>query len=138
MKVRANAALGPAGRLALVEAIESVSAATAHRWWHRRRGASTEELRSGSWLLDRSSCPHRSPRLLDAGVQEQICEWRKRTGWGPRLVAGKVGRHHSTVWKVLTRHGISRPVRAPRESVGHYEWPVPGISSPPTGSPPSA
>jgi leucine-zipper of insertion element IS481 len=48
MKVHANAALGPAGRLALVEAIESgmtlraaaaalnVAPATAHRWWHRR------------------------------------------------------------------------------------------------------
>jgi hypothetical protein len=66
-------------------------------------------LRKRSWLLDRSSRPHRSPRLLDEGAQRRICEWRERTGWGPRLVAGKVGRHHSTVWKVLARHGISRP-----------------------------
>ena len=47
MKVHGNAALGPAGRLALVQAIESgmtlraaaaalnVAPATAHRWWHR-------------------------------------------------------------------------------------------------------
>ncbi len=88
MKVHANAALGPAGRLALVEAIESgmtqkaaaaafcVAPATAHRWWHRRLRASTEELRSGRWLCDRSSRPHRSPRLLDAATQERICEWR--------------------------------------------------------------
>ena len=51
MKVHANAALGPAGRIALVEAIESgmtlraaaaalnVAPATAHRWWHRRQKA---------------------------------------------------------------------------------------------------
>jgi transposase InsO family protein len=138
MKVHANAALGPAGRLALVQAIESgmtqkaaaaafcVAPATAHRWWHRRLDASAEEVRSGRWLLDRSSRPHRSPRLLDAGTQERICEWRERTGWGPRLVAGKVGRHHSTVWKVLARHGISRPPRAPREEARRYEWPCPG------------
>jgi transposase InsO family protein len=126
MKVHANAALGPAGRLALVEAIESGMTATAHRWWHRRLRASTEELQLKSWLLDRSSRPHRSPRLLDEATQERICEWRRRTGWGPRLVAGKVGRHHSTVWKVLARHGISRPARAPREEICRYEWPCPG------------
>ena len=52
MKVHGNAALGPAGRLALVKAIESgmtlraaaaalnVAPATAHRWWHRWRLAS--------------------------------------------------------------------------------------------------
>jgi len=138
MKVHANAALGPAGRLALVEAIESgmtlraaaaalnVAPATAHRWWHRHRQASAAERRSKSWLLDRSSRPHHSPRLLDAETQKRICEWRRRTGWGPRLVAGKVGRHHSTVWKVLARHGLSRPERAPREEACRYEWPCPG------------
>ena len=138
MKVHANAALGPAGRMALVEAIESgmtqkaaaaafcVSPATAHRWWHRRRKASAEELASGSWLLDRPSRPTHSPRLLDPAIQERICEWRRRTGWGPRLVAARVGRHHSTVWKVLARHGISRPSRTPREPARRYEWPCPG------------
>jgi transposase-like protein len=74
MKVHANAALGPAGRLALVEAIESgmtlraaaaalnVAPATAHRWWHRFRVAGEEERRLGSWLVDRSSRPHCQPR----------------------------------------------------------------------------
>ena len=54
MKVHANAALGPAGRLALVKAIESgmtqkaaaaafcVAPATAHRWWHRRLDAGAD------------------------------------------------------------------------------------------------
>jgi transposase InsO family protein len=138
MKVHANAALGPAGRLALVQAIESgmtqkaaaaafcVAPATAHRWWHRRLDASAEERRSGRWLLDRPSRPHHSPRLLDEDTQKRICEWRRRTGWGPRLVAGKVGRHHSTVWKVLARHGISRPPRKAREEARRYEWPCPG------------
>jgi transposase len=94
MRVHANAKLGPAGRLALTEAIASgmsqkaaaaafcVSPATAHRWWHRRRSASVEEQRSGAWLLDRSSRPRRSPRLLDRVAQERICECRRQTGWG--------------------------------------------------------
>jgi len=138
MKVHANAALGPAGRLALVKAIESgmtqkaaaaafcVAPATAHRWWHRRLAATPAELESGSWLLDRPSRPARSPRLLAASAQQRICECRQRTGWGPRLVAGETGHPHSTVWKVLRRHGISRTPREPREDSKRYEWPCPG------------
>jgi len=73
MHVHANAKLGPAGRLALTEAITQgmsqraaaaafcVSPATAHRWWHRRRDASAEELCSGAWLLDRSCRPRALP-----------------------------------------------------------------------------
>ncbi len=133
-----RAKLGPAGRFALTEVIASgmtqkaaaaafcVSPATAHRWWHRRRHATPEELRSGAWSLDRSSRPSRSPRLLAAGHEERICEARRRTGWGPRLLAGATGHPHSTVWKVLHRHGLSRPARVPKEPPNRYEWPCPG------------
>jgi transposase len=138
MHVHPRAKLGPAGRLALTEAIADgmtqkaaaaafcVAPATAHRWWHRRLDASPQELASGAWLLDRSSRPRRSPRLLKQADQERICEARQRTGWGPRLVAGATGFPHSTVWKVLRRHGISRPPRSPREAANRYEWPCPG------------
>jgi transposase InsO family protein len=138
MIVHGNAKLGPAGRLALTQAIADgmtqkaaaaafcVSPATAHRWWHRRVTATPEELRSGTWLLDRSSRPRRSPRLLEAGAQARICEARQRTGWGPRLVAGATGHPHSTVWKVLHRHGISRLQRRTRDAAHRYEWPCPG------------
>jgi len=138
MKTHPRAKLGPAGRLALTDAIARgmsqkaaaaafcVSPATAHRWWHRRLGASTQELASGLWLFDRSSRPRTSPRLLDPVLQERICECRQRTGWGPRLVAGATGHAHSTVWKVLRRHGISRPPKHPREEANRYEWPCPG------------
>jgi transposase InsO family protein len=138
MHTHPRAKLGPAGRLALTEAIAGgmsqkaaaaafcVSPATAHRWWHRRLDASASEIASGGWLLDRSSRPHKSPRLLDLVSQERICEARRRTGWGPRLVAGATGHPHSTVWKVLHRHGISRRPSQPREDANRYEWPCPG------------
>jgi transposase InsO family protein len=77
-------------------------------------------------LFDRSSRPRSSPRLLPAACQERICEARRRTGWGPRLVAGATGFPHSTVWKVLHRHGLSRRPRRPREQANRYEWPCPG------------
>ena len=33
---------------------------------------------------------------------------------------------HSTVWKVLHRHGLSRRPRQPRDAARRYEWPCPG------------
>jgi transposase InsO family protein len=138
MSFHRNAKLGLAGRYALVSAIAggmtlkaaaaafSVSPATAHRWWHRWLDAG-EEARAGlSCLLDRPSRPHRSPRQLAPELAEAICECRRTTGWGPRLVAGATGYAHSTVWKVLRRAGISRPPRAAREPANRYEWPCPG------------
>jgi transposase InsO family protein len=133
-----NAKLGLAGRYALVSAIAggmtlkaaaaafSVSPATAHRWWHRWLEASEDARGTRSCLFDRSSRPHRSPRQLAPELEQVICECRRRTGWGPRLVAGATGFAHSTVWKVLHRAGISRPPKAAKEPANRYEWPCPG------------
>ncbi len=59
-------------------------------------------------------------------LQERICDCRRQTGWGPRLVAAVTGCCHSTVWKVLRRAGFSRRPRAAREPANRYEWPCPG------------
>jgi transposase InsO family protein len=138
MSFHRNAKLGLAGRYALVCAVEggmslkaaaaafSVSPATAHRWWHRWIDAGEEARASLACLLDRSSRPQHSPRLLAPELAEAICACRRRTGWGPRLVAGATGFCHSTVWKVLHRAGISRPPRQPRDPANRYEWPCPG------------
>ncbi len=133
-----NAKLGLAGRYALVCAVEegmslkaaaaafSVSPATAHRWWHRWLEGSSEARATLSCLFDRSSRPRRSPLQLAPELEEAICDCRRKTGWGPRLVAGATGFAHSTVWKVLKRAGISRPPRPLREPANSYEWPCPG------------
>jgi transposase InsO family protein len=138
MSLHRNAKLGLAGRHALVSAVEggmtlkaaaaafSVSPATAHRWWHRWRDASEEARRTLTCLLDRSSRPHCSPRRLAPALEQAICQCRRKTGWGPRLVAGHTGFPHSTVWKVLRRAGLSRPPRRLREPANSYEWPCPG------------
>jgi transposase InsO family protein len=138
MSFHRNAKLGLAGRYALVSAIAggmslraaaaafSVSPATAHRWWHRWLEAGEEARRTLSCLFDRPSRPHRSPRRLAAELEERICECRRQTGWGPRLVAGATGFAHSTVWKVLRRAGMSRPPKRLKEPANSYEWPCPG------------
>jgi transposase InsO family protein len=138
MKVHANAALGPAGRVALCELVDrgmtlraaaaalNVAPATAHRWWHRRRLASADERASGGWLADRSSRPQRQPRRLSAAEEEPILRARRETGLGPGRLAGIVRRARSTIWKVLQRHGLSRLRRSPRERYRRYEWSRPG------------
>ena len=135
----ANARLGPAGRRELVRLIVdlgmserraaarlSISPCTAHGWKTRWLTASSQQRSSGAWALDRSSRPCRSPNRTPARVEQRVLAERKRTGWGPRLIAGQIGVAHSTVHAILKRHGRSRAPRTPRESFRRYEWPCPG------------
>jgi transposase len=138
MELHRNAKLGLSGRFALVQAREhglsirevarrfSVSPATVWRWSCRWRAASEQERHSLVCLFDRSSRPRRMPRLLAASEQRRICAARRRTGWGPRLLTVRTGHAHSTISKVLKRHGLSRPPRAVRDPERRYEWPCPG------------
>jgi transposase InsO family protein len=138
MELHRNAKLGLRGRRDLVGVIEagmslkaaaaafSVSPATAHRWWHRWESAGEEARRSLACLADRSSRPHRCPAMLPAAERERICAARRRSGWGPRLIAGETGHPHATVWRTLRRAGLSRRPRLPREQARRYEWPCPG------------
>lgn len=138
MRFHRNAKLGLAGRFALVVLVErgcsireaarrhGVSPATACTWSRRWRAASEEQRRTLSCLFDRSSRPHRSPRMLPAEAQARICEERSRSGHGPRPIAARLGHPHATVWKTLRRGGCSRPEPKPREPARRYEWPCPG------------
>ena len=134
-----NAPLTPNGRRRLVALVEeenftfkaaaaalNVAKSTAHTWVSRWREAGEEQRRDLSCLADRSSRPHRSPKMLSEADQERCCEVRRRTGWGPRLVASEVGIPHATVHRALRRRGCSRRPREPRAKVVRYEWPCPG------------
>jgi transposase InsO family protein len=130
--------LGPGARRRLVEVARversqkraaarfCVSPATVNRWVKREREATAAERSCGAWARDRSSRPRRSPRMLGEAEHDRICEVREHTGWGPRLIAGVVGRPHSTVHAAPRRRGCSRRPAAPREAVVRYEWPCPG------------
>ena len=134
-----NARLTPTGRLEMVRLVEerrltfeaaaaasNVAKSTVWEWVRRWRRASVDERRSLACLRDRSSRPQTSPGMLDAAAQERICAARRRSGWGPRLIASEVDHPHSTVSATLRRHGLSRRLRAPREQSVRYEWPCPG------------
>ena len=127
--------LGLAGRLELVTLIErgstlraaaaalNVAPATAHRWWHRWLAASDQERSSRSCLGTRRPVPRSCPWALSAEHERAILDARERTNWGPMRLTFLTGRHRSTVWKVLHRHGqSSRRRRGERRQPRRYEW----------------
>ena len=127
--------LGLQGRLELVTLIEhgstlraaaaalSVAPATAHRWWHRWRAASEHERASRACLRTRSTRPGSCPWALSDEAERAILTARAKTNWGPMQLQSLTGRHRSTIWKVLKRHGVSRQRRTLRPPTSRrYEW----------------
>jgi transposase InsO family protein len=103
-----------------------VSPSTVQYWIGRFRQASERDRCSGAWAEDRPSTPKYQPRLSSPELHDRVCEARKRTGWGPRLIASELGVAHSTVSRCLQRRGLSRPPRPGKEEVRRFEWPCPG------------
>jgi transposase InsO family protein len=127
--------LGLLGRLELVRLVErgstlraaaaalGVAPATAHRWWHRWAAASEAERVSLACLRTRSSRPRSCPWALSAADEQAILTARARTNYGPMRLTWLTGRHRSTIWKVLKRHGVSRQRRTQRpQTTRRYEW----------------
>ena len=50
---------------------------------------------------------------------------RLRTGWGPRLIAGRTGVAHSTVCGAASPRPVARR-EGSQGGVCRYEWPCPG------------
>jgi len=134
-----NAPLTPNGRRRLVALVEeegltfeaaaaasNVARSTAHTWVTRWRQAGEERRRDLSCLEDRSSAPRHQPSRASEADHDRVCEERRRTGWGPRLIASELGIPHATVSRCLRRRGLSRRPVTPKESVRRFEWPCPG------------
>jgi transposase InsO family protein len=81
---------------------QGVSRQTAHKWVTR--------YRAEGWpgLEDRSSRPHRSPRLTPPDRVEAILRTRVERRWGPHRIGPLLGIPPSTVHRVLARAGYSR------------------------------
>lgn len=127
--------LGLAGRLELVRLIEQgasmraaaaalgVAPATAHRWWHRWQQATEPQRVSRVCLAARRPVPSSCPWALSVEQEQAILRAREKTNWGPMRLTYLTGRHRSTIWKVLARHGCSRRRRSSsRQTSRRYEW----------------
>ncbi len=127
--------LGLRGRLELIELIEggltlraaaaavNVAPATAHRWWHRWKQASAEQRATRACLRTRRPVPKSCPWALSSEQEQAILDARAKTNLGPMQLQFLTGRHRSTIWKVLARHGCSRRRRTcERQTSRRYEW----------------
>ncbi len=85
--------------------------------------ASEAERASGAWCAPRRPVPKSCPWALSPEAEQAILDARAKTNWGPMRLTWLTGRHRSTCWKVLKRHGVSRQRRsAPRQTSRRYEW----------------
>jgi transposase InsO family protein len=131
--------LGLRARIEIARAVQSgasqrsvarryaVSPATVNTIWRRWREASAAERASGACLAPRRPIPRSCPWALSAEDERRILTAREKTNWGPMRLTALTGRHRSTVWKFLRRHGCSRRRRSPQpQSTRRYEWSEPG------------
>jgi len=92
---------------------------TRDRWLQ----ATEAERSSGAWCAPRRPVPRSCPWALSAAEEQRILDARARTNWGPMRLTWLTGRHRSTCWKVLWRHGVSRQRRSDaRQTTRRYEW----------------
>ena len=100
-----------------------VSRATGYKWIRRYRAE------GDGGLADRSSRPHRSPRLTEPAAVERILEARRVLRWGPDRLGPLLGHPPSTVGAVLRQSGAPRLADIDRptgEPVRRYEACHPG------------
>jgi transposase InsO family protein len=112
----------------VVAARYAVSPATVNTIWQRWRAASEQERERGGCLEPRRPVPKSCPWALSPEDERQILTAREKTNWGPMRLQALTGRHRSTTWKVLKRHGCSRRRRAPKPErpPKRFEWAQPG------------
>jgi transposase InsO family protein len=89
------------------------------RWWTRYQA---EDLRG---LQPHSRRPHRSPYRMTAAVERRILRLRGRRLSAIRI-AYELGIGHSTVQRILERHGVNQLPRPVRPKPRRYEKQRPG------------
>ena len=98
-----------------------VSRQTVHKWL----GRFAQEAAAG--LADRSSRPHRMPRLTRIDLAVRICWERTSRKVGPHELALLLGIARSTIYAVLRRAELNRlGALVAKVRVVRYEWPAPG------------
>jgi transposase InsO family protein len=99
------------------------SPTTVQTMWRRWDAADQASREDFSCLLPRKPIPRSCPWALTVEQERAILDARAKTNWGPMRLTFLTGRHRSTCWKVLKRHGVSRQRRSqPRQTMRRYEW----------------
>lgn len=138
-----NARLNVRGRLLLVERVLGdrrpvshvaselgVSRQCAHRWVRRFQD------QGAAGLIDRSSRPHRSPRMTPPDVEQRVLALRRELRVGPARLAQELEVPTRTIGAILRRYAVPRlsecdpltgeVIRASRSTTIRYERARPG------------
>ena len=102
----------------------NVSRPTAYKWVRRH-----EANPDGSWWLDASSRPHRSPTQTRQALEDRIVRLRRRHKLGPLRISHRLDVPASTVYRVLRRRQLNRLAwmdRPTGQVIRRYEHPFPG------------
>src|SRR3954464_8878778 len=117
---RASRGAGGRGRIARSMGCSPTTVTTTRDRWLE---ASEAERASGAWCTPRRPVPRSCPWALSDVEEQRILDARAKTNWGPMRLTWLTGRHRSTIWKVLARHGVSRQRRTERPvATRRYEW----------------
>ena len=103
-----------------------IGAKTLYRWLNRYR----QEGSAG--LVERSRCPHRTPRRTDAAMDAAVLAVRRENPvWGGRKIAASLRRQGlsppvaSTITEILRRHGRLQPPVRQRHAWQRFERAAP-------------
>lgn len=93
---------------------------TFYNWWRRYREGGFENL------VDKPRKPHTIHRIPDETVKA-IIGLREERGWCPHRIAGYMRKNgddvcHMTVYRVLCREGLNRPLVRPRQKRSFKRW----------------
>jgi transposase InsO family protein len=89
------------------------------RWWQRY------QVGDLAGLAPQSRRPHESPTQLGRGMERRILQLRQQR-LSARRIAYQLGIGHSTVQRILVRHGLNRLSRPQRPATRRYEKQRPG------------
>lgn len=97
-----------------------ISRSTFYFWWRKYRDGGLENLEPGS----------RRPRTIHRtreSIVQRIVELRKETGWNEKAIVAKLGLegvevNHSTVYRILARHGLIKHLDKPRKQKTYRHW----------------
>lgn len=92
-----------------------VTIRTLQRW--------NRKLDFGDWdLCDQSKRPKLIHYKITSEIEEKIVKIKKQTGWGAEKIEDYIGVGHTTVNKILNKHGLIKPNENRRKRIKYIRW----------------
>lgn len=92
-----------------------VTIRTLQRW--------NRKLDFGDWdLCDQSKRPKLIHYKITSEIENKIVKIKKQTGWGAEKIEDYIGVGHTTINKILNKHGLIKPNENRRKRIKYIRW----------------